>query len=538
MDASNFINIGERTNVTGSKRFMRLIKEGDYDTALDVARNQVENGAQVIDVNMDEGMLDSLEAMRHFLNLIAGEPDIAKVPVMVDSSKWEVIEAGLQCIQGKGIVNSISLKEGEEPFLEQARACRDYGAAVVVMAFDEEGQADTEDRKVEIAERRLWHSIETIQDGFAFFDADSRMIAANNAYLAVFDGLEAVKPGVSYIEILQFITEEGIVNIGALKPHEWREKMLDRWQGTQPEPEVIRLWNGQYIKLIDQRGHGGDVVSLALNITDTIRYEKELKDARRRAEAANRAKTDFLAHMSHELRTPLNAIIGFSDMLRQEIRGSLSDPYKEYAEAIHDSGEHLLSVINDILHVAKVESGSFRLNESVFDLAACIDYCVRISRGWREMEGRAFVVALPEETLTLSGDETLVRQMIINLLSNAVKYSREGDRVTLRVFRAKDGGVIVEVGDTGIGIEESMVPLLTRPFYQVDSSLSRKFQGTGLGLSLVHAYARAHGAELTIKSTLGVGTTVRIHFPPKRVHAAEMPEATDADAIIDRNGEA
>ena len=160
--ATNFINIGERTNVTGSKRFMRLIKEDDYDTALDVARNQVENGAQVIDVNMDEGMLDSALAMRKFLNLIAGEPDISKVPVMVDSSKWEVIEAGLQCIQGKGIVNSISLKEGEEPFLEQARACRDYGAAVVVMAFDEEGQADTEDRKVEIAQRAYKLLTETL----------------------------------------------------------------------------------------------------------------------------------------------------------------------------------------------------------------------------------------------------------------------------------------------------------------------------------------------------------------------------------------
>ncbi|MES1945288.1 B12-dependent methionine synthase [Salinisphaera sp. PC39] len=151
--STQFINIGERTNVTGSAKFRRLIKEERYDEALEVARLQVENGAQVIDVNMDEGLLDSAEAMRKFLNLIAGEPDIARVPVMVDSSKWEVIEAGLQCIQGKGIVNSISLKEGEEAFLEQAQACLDYGAAVVVMAFDEEGQADTEDRKVEIAER-------------------------------------------------------------------------------------------------------------------------------------------------------------------------------------------------------------------------------------------------------------------------------------------------------------------------------------------------------------------------------------------------
>ncbi|MEQ8798580.1 MAG: methionine synthase [Salinisphaeraceae bacterium] len=154
MERNNiFVNVGERTNVTGSAKFRRLIKEDRYDEALEVARLQVENGAQIIDVNMDEGMLDSAEAMRHFLNLIAGEPDIARVPVMVDSSKWEVIEIGLQCIQGKGIVNSISLKEGEEAFLEKAQLCLDYGAAVVIMAFDEEGQADDEERRVEIAER-------------------------------------------------------------------------------------------------------------------------------------------------------------------------------------------------------------------------------------------------------------------------------------------------------------------------------------------------------------------------------------------------
>ncbi len=148
-----FINIGERTNVTGSAKFKKLILEGDYETALDVARQQVENGAQIIDVNMDEGMLDSEEAMVTFLNLIAAEPDISRVPIMIDSSKWSVIEAGLRCIQGKGIVNSISLKEGEEKFVEQAKRVFRYGAAVVVMAFDEKGQADTADRKVEICER-------------------------------------------------------------------------------------------------------------------------------------------------------------------------------------------------------------------------------------------------------------------------------------------------------------------------------------------------------------------------------------------------
>ncbi|WP_421904631.1 methionine synthase [Mameliella sp.] len=150
---ANFINIGERTNVTGSAKFKRLIMEGDYAAALDVARSQVENGAQIIDVNMDEGLLDSEQAMVTFLNLIASEPDISRVPVMLDSSKFEVIEAGLKCVQGRAVVNSISLKEGEAPFLEQARTIRRYGAAVVVMAFDENGQAETAQHKYEICRR-------------------------------------------------------------------------------------------------------------------------------------------------------------------------------------------------------------------------------------------------------------------------------------------------------------------------------------------------------------------------------------------------
>ena len=150
---SNFLNVGERTNVTGSKKFLRLIKEGNYEDALSIAREQVEGGAQVIDVNMDEGMLDSEQAMTTFLNLIASEPDISRVPIMIDSSKWSVIEAGLKCVQGKAIVNSISLKEGEEKFIEQAHKIKQYGAAVIVMAFDEVGQADTLQRRIDICKR-------------------------------------------------------------------------------------------------------------------------------------------------------------------------------------------------------------------------------------------------------------------------------------------------------------------------------------------------------------------------------------------------
>jgi len=191
---TNFVNVGERTNVTGSAKFRKLITEGDYVAGLDIARGQVENGAQIIDVNMDEGMLDSEDAMVTFLNLIAAEPDIARVPVMIDSSKWSVIEAGLKCVQGKAVVNSISMKEGEEAFLEQARKLRRYGAAVVVMAFDEDGQAETTERKFAICKRA--YELLTGEIGFAPED-----IIFDPNIFAVATGIEEHNDyGIAFIE--------------------------------------------------------------------------------------------------------------------------------------------------------------------------------------------------------------------------------------------------------------------------------------------------------------------------------------------------
>src|SRR5205085_2004330 len=194
---ANFTMIGERTNVTGSPRFARLIKEGEYEQALAIARQQVENGANIIDINMDEGMLDSEQAMTTFLNLIASEPEISRVPLMIDSSRWSVLEAGLKCTQGKSVVNSISLKEGEEPFRQSARLIRQYGAGVVVMAFDERGQADTVERKLEICTRA--YRILTEEAGFPpqdiIFDPNVLTVATgieeHNDYAVAF--LEATR---------------------------------------------------------------------------------------------------------------------------------------------------------------------------------------------------------------------------------------------------------------------------------------------------------------------------------------------------------
>jgi 5-methyltetrahydrofolate--homocysteine methyltransferase len=206
--AQNFVMVGERTNVTGSSRFRKLIEANDYAAALEVARQQVENGANMLDVNMDEGMLDSEKAMTTFLNLLAAEPDISRVPIMIDSSKWSVIEAGLKCVQGKGIVNSISLKEGEGPFLDHARKVRRYGAAVVVMAFDEQGQAETTERKFAICQRA--YKLLTDKVGFPgediIFDPNIFAVATgieehNNYASAYIEATRRIKAELPYVHV-------------------------------------------------------------------------------------------------------------------------------------------------------------------------------------------------------------------------------------------------------------------------------------------------------------------------------------------------
>src|SRR5678815_3088526 len=198
---TNFVNIGERTNVTGSKKFARLVRENKYEEALSVARQQVESGAQVLDVNMDDALLDGVLAMTTFLNLLQSEPDIARIPIMIDSSKFEIIYAGLKCVQGKCIVNSISMKEGEEKFIEQAIICQSFGAAVIVMAFDEKGQADTKDRKVEICQRA--YKILTEQVGF-----DPQDIIFDPNIFAIATGMEEHNNyGVDFIEATREIKQ-------------------------------------------------------------------------------------------------------------------------------------------------------------------------------------------------------------------------------------------------------------------------------------------------------------------------------------------
>lgn len=364
-------------------------------------------------------------------------------------------------------------------------------------------------QKVEIAERRLWHSIETIQDGFAFFDSDSRMIAANHAWLSVFEGLEAVQPGISYIEILQFLTEEGIVDIGPDCPAAWRERMLDRWQSPDPQPEVIRLWNHEYIKLIDQRGHGGDVVNLALNITDTIRYEKNLQDARRKAEAASRAKSSFLANMSHEIRTPMNGVVGMAELL---IDTNLNEEQRLYADTIRNSGEALLVIINDVLDYSKIEAEKLVLHKEPFDLEHTLHELVMLMQANARDKGLELLVDydmfLPTRFI---GDPGRIRQVMTNLMGNALKFTQTG-HVLVRVVGLPESNdkmstLHITVEDTGIGIPSDKIDHVFGEFNQVDDEKNRKFEGTGLGLAITQKLIRLMGGDIWVTSAENTGSS-------------------------------
>ncbi len=369
--------------------------------------------------------------------------------------------------------------------------------------------------KVEQLERRLWHSIETIQDGIAFFDSDSRLIAANEAWLSVFDGLEDIRPGISYVEILQFATEEGIVDTGACAAHEWRENMLDRWQSNAPQPQMIRLWNGAHIKVIDQRGHRGDVVSLAMNITDTVRYQDRLKHARAKAEAASRAKSSFLANMSHEIRTPMNGVVGMAELLQDT---QLSEEQMLYAETIKSSGEALLVIINDVLDYSKMEAEKLVLHAEPFDLERCIHELIMLLQPNATDKGLQLLVDydlfLPTQFI---GDRGRLRQVITNLMGNAIKFTEAG-QVTVRIVGVhsdddKVAHLHLTVEDTGIGIPEDEIGHIFGEFNQVDDEHNRKYEGTGLGLAISQKLIEMMNGKIWVESEAGQGSCFGFSVP-------------------------
>lgn len=369
--------------------------------------------------------------------------------------------------------------------------------------------------KAEIAERRLWDSLRAITDGFAVFDSDWRMVAANSAFLGAFDGVVDVGPGAEYAAVLKVAADEGLVDLEGVPPSDWVAKMLDRWCQPIIPDQVLRLWNGAYIRLVDRHTPEGDIVTLALNITQTMRREASLREARDRAEAANRAKSAFLANMSHEFRTPMNGVMGMTELLRDT---ALDSEQTHFVDTIRSSAQALLAVINDVLDYSKIEAHRLEIHNSDFDLIALVEDVIKLLQAsCVERDLKLLTEIESDFPKLIHGDPARIRQILINLVGNAVKFTEAGHvRVGLSWVAEGDENtpaLTLWVEDTGIGIAEDMLDHIFGEFNQVEDQNNRRFEGTGLGLAITRSLVTLMGGDVSVTSTLGHGSRFTVTLP-------------------------
>lgn len=384
--------------------------------------------------------------------------------------------------------------------------------------------AETEAREIATLSReRLTTAIENISEGFALYDGHNRLVLCNNRLREYLGSAHRVLfPGAPFHGILQALNEHGTIISTSTS-----SSAVDDWLGLRDRAEKdgeasieIELSGGRWLRVTDRPTEDGGIVSIVSDITDAKGREETLLSAKELAEQGSRSKSEFLANMSHELRTPLNAIIGFSQVMRAETLGPVGSPrYIEYLDDIIDSSQHLLGVINDILDVAKSEAGKLDLKEQHVDIAEEVRLTTRLFGEQAAEANVHLVLKLPDTLPLLWADQRKIRQILLNLVSNAIKFTPPDGSVTVSAKVNRSGAMSLEVKDTGIGIEEQDIAAALAPFGQVESSLSRRYEGTGLGLPLTQALVERHGGKLRLQSRPGKGTRVTARFPRERVQA-------------------
>jgi signal transduction histidine kinase len=434
---------------------------------------------------------------------------------LMDARQWQ---------EGAALIRSERLDRGYIELLLASVGILMSGGCLLLLLFYEIRVAQRAQASEKSAMARLSDAIESFSDGFSLFDKDDRLVMCNQEFRRMHPLIaDKLVPGIEFEEIVRSYVDNGDFLEAIGQEQEWIKRRMRLHRNPVDDFEV-KFADGHWLRVSERRTGDGGCVSIRTDITALKQRQEDLSSQQQRADSANKAKTDFLLTMSHELRTPLNAIMGFSEVMKQQLRGPLGDErYVDYAKDIYNSASHLLAVINNILDISRIEAGRLELDEQAVVIGDEVDRALR----QLEEEARGADVKLSSEIEQdlplLLGDAHKIQQIVLNLVGNAVSYMPDSGKVMVRAHRDQEGGILLRVEDDGAGMSAEDMERVISPFVRLSNPMVRAHDGTGLGLPLVKALVELHGGQFTLTSDVGKGTTGTATFPKSRVI---QPEAT------------
>lgn len=436
---------------------------------------------------------------------------------LMDARQWQ---------EGAASIRAERLDRGYIELLLASLGILMSGGCLLLLLLHEIREA----RRAQAAEMsalaRLSEAVDSFSDGFSLFDSNDRLVQCNQQFRDMHAGIaDMLVPGAEFESIVRAFVSSGAIPEAVGNEKEWIRRRM-RLHRHPAEDFEVKHRDGRWLRISERRTRDGGCVSIRTDITALKERQEVLASQQQRADLANRAKTDFLLTMSHELRTPLNAIMGFSEVMKQQLRGPLGDErYVDYANDIYESARHLLAVINNILDISRIEAGRLELDEQAVVIGDEIEKALRLL----EDEARGADIRLERDIEPglplLLGDPHKIQQIVINLAGNAVRYMQDSGEVTVSARRDAEGGIVLTVVDNGQGMPEEDVERVISPFVRLSNPMVRQHDGTGLGLPLVKALVELHGGTFTLSSDIGRGTKGTAVFPKSRVI---HPESTVA----------
>ncbi|MDH3228507.1 MAG: PAS domain-containing sensor histidine kinase [Alphaproteobacteria bacterium] len=436
---------------------------------------------------------------------------------LMDARQWQ---------QGAAAIRSERLDRGYVELLLASLGILISGGCLMLLLLHEIREARRAQAAEESALSRLSEAVDSFADGFSLFDSKDRLVQCNQQFRDMHAPIaDMLVPGVSFESFVRAHVSSGFVVDAIGNEEEWIRRRMRVHRHPMDDLEVKHT-DGRWLRVSERRTGDGGCVSIRTDITALKERQEDLASQQQRADSANRAKTDFLLTMSHELRTPLNAIIGFSEVMKQQLRGPLGDErYVDYASDIYESARHLLAVINNILDISRIEAGRLELDEQAVVIGDEIEKALRFVEDEAKAANIVLVRDIDDDLPLLLGDPHKIQQIVVNLAGNSVRYMQNTGQVTVSARRDADGGIVLAVADDGQGMPPEDVQRVISPFVRLSNPMVRQHDGTGLGLPLVKALVELHGGRFSLNSDIGKGTEGIAVFPKTRVI---QPESTTA----------